>query len=81
MIRKRAKPTTTCPFLQSIGRASPEPVGHPDYLHRCTANEQQRQVTPQTQAFFCLHQRHTTCPFFTPTSSERAPAEAREGAS
>jgi hypothetical protein len=71
MAKKDVERAVHCPYLETIGAESREPLSRPSHRHRCTVMSESRLVAPRTQVTFCLTEQHSECPFFTAEAWQR----------
>lgn len=71
MAKDNVKQVVHCPYLESIGAESREPLSRPSHRHRCTAMSESQLVASRTQVTFCLAEQHSECPFFTAEAWQR----------
>ena len=82
---KKTEQAIHCPYLETVGAASREPLSRPSHRHRCTATAPNQLISPRTQLAFCLIEQYAECPFFAaeawkrvrpPEDIEEEPVEA-----
>jgi len=64
MAKRSAQQAVHCPYLESVGADSREPLSRPSHRHRCTAISGSQLVAARTQVTYCLSEQHSECPYF-----------------